>query len=207
MSRLFLDRPDVDTHDTRSRIMIEAERLFRHYGYGKTTVADIAREMGMSPGNVYRFFASKAALMEAMAERILADRSAAGDAIVAGPGTAAERLRALLLAEHIHSSELMASDRNFHEMVVIAIKEQWHVIQVFKRQLDAQIARLIEDGIAAGDFPPQDAGRTAQCVNQAYATCCHPMLLNDPIDNGTRASPEQMIDFIVDAIRGARPTT
>ncbi|MBR7551869.1 helix-turn-helix transcriptional regulator, partial [Mycobacterium tuberculosis] len=68
-TRLLLDRGEHDKLDTRSRIMIEAERLFRHFGYNKTTVADIAREMGMSPANIYRFFASKAALMEAMAER------------------------------------------------------------------------------------------------------------------------------------------
>ena len=34
--------------DSRTRILNEAERLFRHYGYSKTTVADIARELGSS---------------------------------------------------------------------------------------------------------------------------------------------------------------
>ena len=41
--------------DTRERILVVAERLFRQIGYQKTTVADIAKELRMSPANVYRF--------------------------------------------------------------------------------------------------------------------------------------------------------
>ena len=50
---------------TRARIEETAERLFRTMGYQKTAVADIARELGMSPANVYRFFPSKSAINEA----------------------------------------------------------------------------------------------------------------------------------------------
>lgn len=205
MTRLLLDRPDLDKSDTRGRIMVEAERLFRHYGYGKTTVADIAREMGMSPANIYRFFASKAALMEAMAERILEDRTNADEAIANGPGPVADRLRALLMAEHEHSRAMMNSDRNFHEMVVVAVQEKWPCIQDFKRRVDGLIHRLIAEGVASGEFPPQDVGLTALCVNQAFVTCCHPLLLSHPIDPDRRAAPGQMIDFILDAVLGHRP--
>jgi Bacterial regulatory proteins, tetR family len=43
----------------------DAERLFRQIGFQKTTVADIARELHMSPANVYRFFAAKSEINEA----------------------------------------------------------------------------------------------------------------------------------------------
>ncbi|MEA2894349.1 MAG: hypothetical protein QOI05_5142, partial [Bradyrhizobium sp.] len=43
---------------TRERILVVAERLFREIGYQKTTVADIAKVLRMSPANVYRFFDS-----------------------------------------------------------------------------------------------------------------------------------------------------
>ena len=48
--------------DTRARIIETAEALFRRLGFAKTAVADIAAELGMSPANVYRFFASKNAM-------------------------------------------------------------------------------------------------------------------------------------------------
>ena len=51
--------------DTRERILEVALRLFREIGYQKTTVADIAKVLRMSPANVYRFFDSKKAIHEA----------------------------------------------------------------------------------------------------------------------------------------------
>ena len=55
--------------DTRVRIMDAAEALFRRLGFGKTAVADIAAELRMSPANVYRFFSSKNAIVEAICQR------------------------------------------------------------------------------------------------------------------------------------------
>src|SRR5262245_9640899 len=80
-------RPDV-----RTRILDEAERLFRVYGYTKTTVADIARELGMSPANVYRFFPSKSAIHEALADRMVAEVEIGALRIARLPLSAEERL-------------------------------------------------------------------------------------------------------------------
>lgn len=43
----------------RELILRAAERLFQHYGYSKTTVADIAREAKVGVGSVYLEFPSK----------------------------------------------------------------------------------------------------------------------------------------------------
>src|SRR5918997_5371187 len=86
--------------DTRSRIVETAERYFREIGYQKTTVADIAKALKMSPANVYRFFDSKKAINEAVAERLIAEVEAQLEAITARPGPAAERLRELIETYH-----------------------------------------------------------------------------------------------------------
>src|SRR5271156_4614112 len=57
--------------ETRARILDQSHALFRQFGYSKTTVADIARELEMSPANIYKFFPSKKALTEAAADRNL----------------------------------------------------------------------------------------------------------------------------------------
>ena len=62
---------DAARQENVTRILDCAERLFRHYGYGKTNVADIARELGMSPANIYRFFASKVEIHQAVCGRML----------------------------------------------------------------------------------------------------------------------------------------
>jgi AcrR family transcriptional regulator len=59
--------------DTRERILVVAERLFRQFGYQKTTVADIAKELRMSPANVYRFFDSKKAINAGVARALMGE--------------------------------------------------------------------------------------------------------------------------------------
>jgi len=56
---MMTDVMDHTETDVRERILVTAERLFRDVGYQKTTVADIAKSLHMSPANVYRFFDSK----------------------------------------------------------------------------------------------------------------------------------------------------
>ena len=64
--------------DTRARIIETAEALFRRLGFAKTAVADIAAELGMSPANVYRFFPSKNAIVEAICQRCLGEARGEG---------------------------------------------------------------------------------------------------------------------------------
>src|ERR1700753_4345139 len=90
---------NVET-DTRGRILVVAERLFRQIGYQKTTVGDIAKELRMSPANVYRFFDSKKAIHEGVARALMGEVEQAAQAIVARPGAAVPKLRELLTAIH-----------------------------------------------------------------------------------------------------------
>jgi hypothetical protein len=59
-------RKRLTRDETRERIMIKADELFRQFGFLKTMVADIAAELGMSPANIYKFFSSKEAIIQAM---------------------------------------------------------------------------------------------------------------------------------------------
>src|SRR5512139_951498 len=97
--------------DVRERILTTAERLFREIGYQKTTVADIARELRMSPANVYRFFSSKSDIHVAVARQLMDEVEAAARKIAEGPGPAAERLRALVLGNEAMNAERYVADR------------------------------------------------------------------------------------------------
>ena len=57
-------RTGTDSDEARARILEVAEEHFRRIGYHKTSVADIASELGMSPANVYRFFPSRDAIID-----------------------------------------------------------------------------------------------------------------------------------------------
>src|ERR1700720_1089333 len=82
--------------DTRRQIVEVAERLFRQLGFQKTTVADIARELRMSPGNVYRFFGAKSEINAAVCMDLLGKIEAEAEKIAASRGTTAQRMRNLV---------------------------------------------------------------------------------------------------------------
>src|SRR3989442_4187310 len=112
-------------HDTRERILVVAERLFREIGYQKTTVADIAKVLRMSPANVYRFFDSKKAIHEGVARTLMGGVEDAAQTIAAKPESAAARLRELMTTVHRINSERHIVDSNLDEMVEIVIEESW----------------------------------------------------------------------------------
>ncbi len=112
--------------DTRERILVVAERLFRQIGYQKTTVADIAKELRMSPANVYRFFDSKKAIHEGVARGLMGGVEEAAQAIAVQRGPAATRLRELMKTVHRMNSERYVGDSKMHEMVEIADHRKRH---------------------------------------------------------------------------------
>ena len=69
------DAPAPQLHDDaaagarRARILDAAERCFVRTGFHRTTMQDVAAEAGMSPGNLYRYFASKGAIVAGLTER------------------------------------------------------------------------------------------------------------------------------------------
>src|ERR1700748_838167 len=99
---------------TRERILVVAERLFREIGYQKTTVADIAKVLRMSPANVYRFFDSKKAIHEGVARGLMGEVEQAAQAIAGRPGLAADRLRELMTSIHRMNSERYVVDCKLH---------------------------------------------------------------------------------------------
>lgn len=166
---------------TRARILEVAEALFRSMGYQKTAVADIARELGMSPANVYRFFASKSAINEAITDRLLAGITAELEAIADGPGPAADRLRAMLRLLHARHLALFFDQKRMHDMVAAAMSEHWGVIALFIGRIEAAMARVVEDGVARGEFAARDAAMTARLLKQATLCWTHPALISESL--------------------------
>src|SRR5262245_40621038 len=151
-----------DNLETRSRILAEAERLFRVYGYSKTTVADIADACRMSPANVYRFFASKSDINNAICERLLAEEEAAVPGISRMRLPASERLKLVIIELNRRSIENFTDNKRVHEMVVVALEERWDAIRAHIHRISDVMASIIADGIAAGEFRQQDTKRAAE---------------------------------------------
>jgi AcrR family transcriptional regulator len=182
--------------DTRERILVVAERLFRQIGYQKTTVADIAKELRMSPANVYRFFDSKKAIHEGVARTLMGGVEQAAETIATGRGSAASRLRELMTTIHRMNSERYVGDSKLHEMVEIAMEESWEVCVAHMEQITHTIAAVIADGAASGEFEAPDVPLAAMCATTAMMRFFHPQMIAQ-CANKPGPSLDQMIDFVI----------
>jgi AcrR family transcriptional regulator len=186
---------NVET-DTRERILLTAERLFREIGYQKTTVADIAKALRMSPANVYRFFDSKKSINEGVARSLMGGVESAAQVIAAKRGSASSRLRELLATIHRMNSERYVADSKLHEMVEVAMEESWGVCEAHILQLTETIGAVIADGTASGEFEAPDVPRAAMCVCAAMIRFFHPQMI---AQSAKKPGPslDQMIDFVL----------
>src|SRR5215468_6823484 len=138
--------------DTRAHILVVAERLFRQLGYQKTTVADNAKELRMSPANVYRFFDSKKAIHEGVARRLMGEVEIEAQRIARMPGPAAVRLRELMKTINRMNTERYVGDSKLHEMVEIAMQEDWNVCVAHIECIASILGQVIAQGVGSGEF-------------------------------------------------------
>ncbi len=175
---------------TRARIADVAERLFRSMGYQKTAVADIARELGMSPANVYRFFPSKSAINEAIADRLLTALHASLRAIAGRPGSAEARILAVFEQLFETARQQFFDERRIYDMVTAAISEHWDVVERHIERLRTLVEALVQEGMAAGEFAPGDAAAAAIAFKHATVAWHHPVVVAECLKVGE--TPEQM---------------
>jgi AcrR family transcriptional regulator len=195
---------DVTDHietDVRERILVTAERLFREIGYQKTTVADIAKALQMSPANVYRFFDSKKSINAGVARRLMGEVEQASQAIATRQGGAAGRLRELLTTIHQMNSDRYVGDSKMHEMVAVAMEENWDVCKAHMHCLIEEIAAVIASGAASGEFRVPDVGVAAMCTCAAMVRFFHPQMIAESA-NKPGPTLDQMIDFVIAGLGG-----
>lgn len=167
----------LTAEETRERILEVAEEHFRRVGYGKTAIADIAAELGMSPANVYRFFASKSAICEEIARRLLGECMRRLRAIAAEKAPASDRLGRMVLTIYRFNTDHFFKERRLYDMVEAAMAESWDVIKAYLDGVTRVFEEVIREGMEAGEFAVQDSFEAALSFKQCHVTVFHPTLI------------------------------
>jgi AcrR family transcriptional regulator len=184
--------------DTHKLIVEVAERLFRQIGFQKTTVADIARELHMSPGNVYRFFTAKSEINEAVCDDLLGKIEAEAEQ-AASRGTATQKIRNLIgsVERALHKQYL--SDRKLHDLIEAAMIHDWAIMQQHTERMTVILEQIIADGMASLEFTPGDADLAARFVNIACIRFWHPRLIVE-YERDPEPTLDQILSFCLAAL-------
>ena len=188
--------------DTRARIITTAETLFRRIGFAKTAVADIASELGMSPANVYRFFPSKNAIVEAICQRCLAEVEDQAWAVARARGPAGPRIERLILEILAYHKENNLTEQRVNDIVLAAIELSWDAIRVHKEHMRMVFESILRDGVESGEFERVDPRETSRLMMISLVHFCHPVLVAQYLqDQGElEADARATVRFLLRAI-------
>lgn len=136
----------------RTEILHAALRAFRERGYHATTLEDIAEQLGIRKTALYHYFPDREAILYACHQESLAElsRILTGARKLASPP---ERL-AFVIREHVRvmTDTLEGSPLAF-EVTALSPDRQREIIAARDRY-ERALRRMIQDGVAAGDFRP-----------------------------------------------------
>ena len=192
--------------DTRARIMETAEALFRRLGFAKTAVADIAAELKMSPANVYRFFASKNAIIEAICRRCLSQVEEKAWAAARAKGPAGQRIERLVLEILAYHKENLLIEHRVNEMVLFAMDHMWDTIRAHREVMRNVTELILRDGIESGEFEPVEPRATADLIMRSVLSFTHPVLVGQCLEEGhdLEAEARASVRFLLRAITPRR---
>lgn len=152
------------TPEAARRLLIAAVEAFAERGYHATTTRDIAGRAGMSPAALYIHYKTKEELLHRISrighERALDILRTAARR----EGTASERLAdAVSSFVGWHAGGRTTARVVQYELDSLGPEARAEIVAL-RRQCDAEVRGIIEDGVAAGEFEVLDVQGTTLAV-------------------------------------------
>lgn len=162
---------------SETRILTVASEHLRRFGLKRFTVVAVAEEAGMTHANVYRYFPSRVALVDAVVdvwlkatERKLAD-------IADGPDPADDKLERLILGLAKANRDLLHEEPHLFAALSLAVARRHAISRRNRSRVRALFERVVDEGIATGVFEPRDRDRAIAFVIDATHRFIHPASL------------------------------
>lgn len=150
----------------RQRILLATRRLVAQGGYRSASITAVAAEAGVSTGLIYRHFPSKADLFVEVLDSAVEREIAILGAIAAEPAPVRERLRRCI---EVFVRRALAGPELAYAFIAEPVEPEVDAERIRCRRRFGEVFRaLLEQGVATGEFPPQDLDAAAACLVGAY---------------------------------------
>lgn len=184
-------RPREDDADPRGAIVAAASELFAAKGIDAVTMAEIADRAGLQQSSIYYWFRSKAEILGSILERVNRIPLAIVERERAADGPVAVRLYRLVREDVLALCSFPFDINEIHRLAVRS-PETFAAYWVERRHLDAEVAALIAEGVAAGELRPVDpalAARTLLAGDEATQNWLRPL-----------PNPDHDVDAVADHV-------
>ncbi len=178
-------------------IVAAARQRFTHYGFGKTTMAEVARDCNMSPGNLYRYFPGKLDIAAEIARETSEAQFAELEKILVCPDlSAAEKLRLYHFEEMRLTYHTLETSEKLFEMALHIRNERPDFASESLAQERELLVKFLKLGVESGEFICSDPSFAAETMQSATMKFKYPQLFS----NLTLAQLERELDGVLQLI-------
>jgi AcrR family transcriptional regulator len=197
--RALANQNGGSSSSAHSKLLAAAAHLFRAQGYSGTTTRELASLMGIQKASLYHHMGRKEDLLYELAFRALTRAIERADEVLAGGGSAKERLRDLII---VHVVDVLEEGDQFAttliEIRALDGPRRAHVLQL-RDAYEGRICDLVREAQAVGDVP--DDRRAGDLTRILLGTMNHPVFWNGQGDRrGSRRTAEMIADQVMDGL-------
>jgi AcrR family transcriptional regulator len=147
------------------------------------TIIGIARALGMSHANVYRYFPGKTAIVEAVLDQWLSRVQNFIEETAGKEGTAAERIERVVIELHRRRRSKFQQEPELYESFRRVILSRSDAVARRQEKIVGVFRRIIQQGIEDGEFRPVDPVEAATVLDDATAFFLHPAVMPSALNN------------------------
>jgi AcrR family transcriptional regulator len=167
----------AEKDNIREQIVLAAKKRFSHFGYAKTTMAEVANDCCMSPGNLYRFYPGKLDIAEAIATEDYTRHLEHMRKLAIAPGKPApQRLHDLLFEELRRTYHKLEKDPRAYEMALVISRERPEYANWMLGEERKILIELMEEADRRGELVPENKEFTAEMIQAATMKFRYPQL-------------------------------
>lgn len=169
----------VISEDVRQQILEAAFTRFGHYGYNKTTMAEIAEDTGMSAANLYRYFENKQEIAVACANRCMCKRiDLLRDTVRHTGHSASQRLHNYVMTMLIDCHQTYSDETRINEVVTFITSERPDLVYQKIESQHSLISEILAYGNQTGEFDVEDVITTAKSIYTAVVVFDVPLFMS-----------------------------
>jgi len=153
------------TEAIKHDILDKAFARFGRFGFGKTTMAEIAKDCDMSAGNLYRYFDNKKEIAAGCAQRCMQQKLDLVRGILRDPNLSPdEKLQrfALDILEYMHQQ--FSDQSALMELVDFVSRERWDIVAHFMEQEKSLLSEILSEGNRSGQYNVSNVLETAKWI-------------------------------------------
>jgi AcrR family transcriptional regulator len=201
----------TDIEAVQARLVEVTCALIEERGGQALTMQEIALRAGMSPGQVQRYFDSREALLEAVAEYWFRPKVAIMEDVVGSELPPRRKMYEFFARRFVMMRDAYRADPVAHQMYVELGNEYFEQVRSYVDLADHYLSTIIAEAMGEGFFAGLDIDMTLSLINQMVAPYCNIGAMGLMMDRLTEEKLARIIDAVFDGLsaqdRGAKGVT